>query len=327
MNLRNLNDKILLESTKKLSAEERKITADILNHLREIEFRRLHLELGYSSLFEYCLRELKYSESQAYRRVSAMRLIRDLPEIENKIKDGSLTLSNAAKIQTFIKQTKAQNKVITKIEKQDLIKKIENKSARECDLELLKLSPEPIIIKTKERVISEEYTEYKITIKKDLKSKLDKVKSLLSHQNPNGDLNKLLDILCDMVLKKKDTSSRRKASITSQVQSVATQSSPKSVPIKNQSALGNKPSHPVKPLSKNSRYIPSTARHEVYMRDKGCCTYTDPKTHRKCESRHLLQYDHKYPLSLGGETDIKNLRLLCFQHHKYITENIKGCGL
>jgi hypothetical protein len=209
MNLKHYSNQRLLENIKKLSSEERKITTEVLHHLREIENRKLHLEMAFSSLFEYCVRELKYSESQAQRRISAMRLIRDLPEVEDKIKDGSLNLTNAAKIQSFLNQSKKDEKPLNLLEKKELIQKIENKSTRECELELIKLSPEPFITKSKERIISEEYTELKITIKKDLKSKIDHVKNLLSHQNPNGDLNKLLELMCDIVIKKKDPSQRR----------------------------------------------------------------------------------------------------------------------
>ncbi len=209
MNLKHFSNQSLLDNAKRLSNEERKITTEILHHLREIEARKLHLEMGYSSLFEYCLRELKYSESQAQRRISAMRLVKDLPEVEAKIKEGSLSLSNAAKIQSFIRQAYKDEKPLNLLEKKELVQKIENKSTRECELELIKLCPEPVIARSKERIISEEYTELKLTIKKDLKDKIDQVKNLLSHQNPEGALNKLLELMCDMVIKKKDPSQRR----------------------------------------------------------------------------------------------------------------------
>ena len=295
MNLKHFSNQNLLENAKKLASEERIITTEVLHSLREIESRKLHLELGFSSLFEYCLRELKYSESQAQRRISAMRLIRDLPEVELKIKEGTLSLSNAAKIQSFIRQAYKEEKPLNLQDKKELVQKIENKSTRECELELIKLSPEPVITRSKERVINEEYTEIKLTVKKDLKDKIDQVKSLLSHQNPEGDLNKLLELMCDMVIKKKDPLQRR-ASTTPQV--------------KEKKAV--------------SRYIPGTIKQEVYMRDKGFCTFTDKSTNRRCSSRHLLQYDHIKPISFNGETSVQNLRLLCFQHHKLITESTFG---
>jgi hypothetical protein len=143
MNLKHFSNQTLLNNTKRIANDERRLTTEMLHHLKEIENRKLHLEMGFSSLFEYCLRELKYSESQAQRRISAMQLIRDLPEVEAKIKDGSLNITNAAKIQSFLNQSKKDEKPLNQLEKKELIQKLENKSTRECELESLQnhLSP------------------------------------------------------------------------------------------------------------------------------------------------------------------------------------------
>ena len=58
---------------KDLVKSERKITSQILKLLCEVEKRRLFAELSYTSLIEYCCKELGYSESAANRRISAMR--------------------------------------------------------------------------------------------------------------------------------------------------------------------------------------------------------------------------------------------------------------
>ena len=46
----------------------------VLDHLREIEARRLHLTRGYGSLFDYVVHELGYTAAAAWRRIKAMRL-------------------------------------------------------------------------------------------------------------------------------------------------------------------------------------------------------------------------------------------------------------
>ena len=81
MNLTNLNNLDLVSKTKNLVSEERKLTTEILVHLREIEKRRIHLYFGYSSLHEFCVKHLGYSDGSAHRRISAMRLIKEIPEI------------------------------------------------------------------------------------------------------------------------------------------------------------------------------------------------------------------------------------------------------
>ena len=87
--------------TKKLVGEERAIAAKLFVLFSEIESRRLHLALGYSSMFEYLVKEHRFSESEAYRRVSALRLGREVPASLTMIENGSLTLTNACQLQTY----------------------------------------------------------------------------------------------------------------------------------------------------------------------------------------------------------------------------------
>ena len=62
---KNLSDDCLLEETRRLVYEETQLTTEILHHLREIASRKLFAAQGYSSLFQYAVQELKYSEPQA----------------------------------------------------------------------------------------------------------------------------------------------------------------------------------------------------------------------------------------------------------------------
>jgi len=52
--------------------------AHIVAHLAEVDARRLHL-LGAPSLFQYCLNELGFSESEAWYRICAARAGRKFP--------------------------------------------------------------------------------------------------------------------------------------------------------------------------------------------------------------------------------------------------------
>src|SRR5437868_12891 len=106
MNLRATSDKSLLENLHRLVRNEREVTLQILHHLREVERRSLYAKLSYSSLFEYCTQELKYSAGNAHRRISSMRLLKELPELEAKIENGTLNLSVLAQAQSFFKQEK-----------------------------------------------------------------------------------------------------------------------------------------------------------------------------------------------------------------------------
>ena len=71
------------------------------------------------------------------------------------------------------------------------------------------------------------------------------------------------------------------------------------------------------PIKKISRYIPAKIRKQVWLRDEGRCTYSCPQTKRQCHSQNFLQIDHIQPYALGGNHEIKNLRLLCANHNQY----------
>ena len=94
-----LSDRELLRQTSTLVHHERHLQGAIIDHLAEIEARRLFLERGCSSLFDYAVRELGYSDAAAGRRIGAVRLCADQPGARERLRDGSLTLSAAAELQ------------------------------------------------------------------------------------------------------------------------------------------------------------------------------------------------------------------------------------
>ncbi len=65
------------------------------------------------------------------------------------------------------------------------------------------------------------------------------------------------------------------------------------------------------------RAIPAAVRRQVWERDRGCCSYVDRGSGRRCGSRHLLEIDHVVPYAFGGSAEPDDLRLLCAAHHRY----------
>ena len=94
-----LSDRELLRQTSALVRHERHLLGAVIDHLAEIEARRLYLQRGCSSLFDYAVRELGYSDAAAGRRIGALRLCADQPDARERLRDGSLTLSAAAELQ------------------------------------------------------------------------------------------------------------------------------------------------------------------------------------------------------------------------------------
>ena len=94
-----LSDDRLLERTKELSGIEHHLEVVVIDHLREIQKRRLYLRLGFSSLFDYAVRELGYSDAAAWRRIKAMRLCADVDGVRERLQNGTMTLNAAAQLQ------------------------------------------------------------------------------------------------------------------------------------------------------------------------------------------------------------------------------------
>ena len=84
-----LSDDRLLERTKELSRIEHHLEVVVIDHLREIQKRRLYLRRGFSSLFDYAVRELGYSDAAAWRRIKAMRLCADVEGVRERLQNGS----------------------------------------------------------------------------------------------------------------------------------------------------------------------------------------------------------------------------------------------
>ncbi|MEZ4220178.1 MAG: hypothetical protein R3B13_04550 [Polyangiaceae bacterium] len=69
------------------------VFAALLAHLAEVDSRRLYRERACSSLYAYCVYELRMSEDAAQRRVQAARLVRKFPELLDVVAAGELHLT------------------------------------------------------------------------------------------------------------------------------------------------------------------------------------------------------------------------------------------
>ena len=121
MKLTHLTDTTLLADAKSLAQSERTLTTQILWHLREIDRRKLYADLKYSSLWEYAIKELGYSEGTAYRRIAAARALAVMPELEEKLNRGSFNLTAVAAVLKEFKHASTE-------EKREVFAAIENKT-------------------------------------------------------------------------------------------------------------------------------------------------------------------------------------------------------
>ena len=95
-----LGDQQLLEQTRRLAANQRCLEVHILDHLDEIDRRGLALRRGFSSLFDYAVRELRFTDAAAQRRIQAMRLCRRHGWVRACLQSGELSMTSAAQLET-----------------------------------------------------------------------------------------------------------------------------------------------------------------------------------------------------------------------------------
>src|SRR3989338_8289159 len=138
MDLSKVSDGKLVSSAREWVAKEREAWIKVLHHLLEIERRKVFSDYKCSSLFDFCVRVLGYSESEAQRRILAMRLMRDVPESLEKLSSGSLSLTNAANAQALFQRMEREGRAVEKLA---TIEKLEGKPSRRADAILMELDP------------------------------------------------------------------------------------------------------------------------------------------------------------------------------------------
>src|ERR1017187_8034372 len=175
-----LNSDALISGLRKLVSDERKLKAEVLHYLWVVQQKRVFAEFGYPSLFEFCMRNLGYTEAESQRRISAMRLLGEIPEVEEKIADGSLSLSSLSMAQSLFRQEAKLNHSFTKEKKIEVLQALENKSVRECEKEILKFSNTPVKPQERIRAISEDLVQVTFSAPKQFIEKLEKLRAIRS---------------------------------------------------------------------------------------------------------------------------------------------------
>jgi hypothetical protein len=153
MNLKHLTDKTLLADTLILVRREKETSLEILHHLLEIERRKLFVELKCSSLFDYCVRVLGYSEGAAQRRISSARLMGKSEEVQKALVAGEVNLTQLS-IMGSIKKEKPETLI------KDLLKLAkESGSAKKFQEEIKKTKNKKVVVSIKVDLSSEEAEE------------------------------------------------------------------------------------------------------------------------------------------------------------------------
>jgi hypothetical protein len=93
IDLSGVADSVLVGEVERLCKSDRALSALLIVHLGEVLARRLFLELGFSSMFDYCRAGLGMSEAEAYLRIQAAKVGREFPLVLERLGAGELHLT------------------------------------------------------------------------------------------------------------------------------------------------------------------------------------------------------------------------------------------
>ena len=302
--IQNISDMELEAKLKALVQNEREILHEILVHIKEVDRRKLYLKKARSSLYDYLVLDYGYSPASAQRRIDAARLMQEIPEVLENIKDGSLNLSQISVFQKAIRQKQKLSKEtkITTEFKKDLLLKLKNTSSKETETTISRCLDLPILIKTKVNFQKDDSVRLELTLNAESWKKLKRCQELLGHSVWSGDLAEVIGQISDFYRSKKDPLVQKQVSI-------------QSIKAKSDFTSAGEVSERQKETTKLRRFIFQRAQ---------ACQFKDPITGQICGSRFQLEIDHINMVCHGGDNDPSNLRLVCRNHNQWLATEKLG---
>lgn len=334
-NLKALTNDELIASLKALVGDERAVVVAVLRHLSEFEDRRLATKTGFPSLFEYCVRELRYAQGEAFRRIRAARAAEKYGILYRLLERGTITLTTVALLEPHLKWDNYRR----------LIRTSKGLSTREVEALVASLSPvqkspaervrflsvapapearyteelfapvppvpTPAAASTPQRPVEPSVesvapaesptaapvkrVEFTFTGDEALFRDVERVKELSRHKWPEGRLEDVFEGAIKALLAKIDPDKRERRK--DRVRRLA--------------------------AGVRSRHIAKAVKDEVWARDGGRCAY-DGESGNVCGSRASLEFDHVRPWALGGSNETANIRLLCRAHNDLEARRVFG---
>jgi hypothetical protein len=307
MELRDHSDESLLASVTKLTGSHRQLTAELVAHLAEIEARDLQLVAGFSSMFEFCTKALRFSEGEAFRRILAARLCRRFPGVYGLLASGDVNLSTLELLRPWL----------TEENNEELLAAVSGRRKHEVQALLAERFPQPDRPSSIRRVTLEPLSvasfRVEFTASAALREKLEHCRDLMSHANPSRELAVVIERAVDLLLKDLERKrlgkteggarmSRDRQGTTSDI--VGARGPERRGVTRGVAIRGGQPPR-----------VPNAVRREVYERDGIQCTYV-AENGRRCETRAFLELDHEMPKALDGSSSAENLRVRCRAHNQ-----------
>ena len=159
------------------------------------------------------------------------------------------------------------------------------------------------------------------------REKLERVRELMRHRLPSGDLTAIFGAALDLLVAKLE---KERLGATSRPRKTNTPSPARAstgAALRNARARAldqvDEPRDAKAAALDRSRHVPNDVRWAVFQRDGEQCAFRDAEGHR-CPARGFLELDHEETFALGGEPTVENLRVRCRPHNQLHAEDTFG---
>ena len=269
----NLSAQDLVKQLRQSLSCERAALADFLVALAELDHRRLFVELGYGSSWDFCRRALALSETATHYRLAAARQIQKQPELADEIRGGRLCITTLAKL----------SPVLTDQNRAALVAEAAGKPTRQVEQIVARLAPKPVpgdvvrrtdvpvSTQAQTQVLTETLLRKHLTVDADFEALLAQARDALSHSMPAASE---VEILKEGLRRIVRDAARRKG-------------------------LTKKPRTKPPCPPAQSADIPRAVMREVWQRDQGRCQWPNADG-GICGSTRRVEFHHVVDRARGG---------------------------
>src|SRR5450432_1083866 len=343
--LRRVSNSQLRSQLGSLLASGYRTEARIIAHIAEVEERKLHLKDGCASLFEYCVKQLGLSESEAFHRLTAARIARKFPVVFSLLERRELHLTAVCLLRDYLTSenhlellAEASNK--TKLQVQELlarrfprpdvasyIRKLPPVGDHEARPGAARITMPAASLAVGEasapstRAAGGHSAHAEPPMLAPARARVEPTSEARYRiqLNASSSLKEKLELFQALVshsIPNGDVAAVLERALDLALEQVQRQ----------RFAKTDKPRRPRKPggIKLRSRgshreHIPNAVQREVATRDGFRCTYVSEGGCR-CSARAFLQSHHERPWARGGAPVLENLRLLCAVHNRLLAE-------
>jgi hypothetical protein len=128
-----ISDDELLRRLADVLFQSRRVEADLIEHIAEVDARRLFLREGSASMFAYCTDVLRLSEAEAYARITVARASRRHAALLPRLREGRVHLSGIVLLAPYLTLENAD----------ELLGRAEHKTKRQIEGLVAEIAPRP----------------------------------------------------------------------------------------------------------------------------------------------------------------------------------------